>query len=158
MELLQLRYFYDSAQTESFSKTAEKYLVPATSVSASVKRLETELGCSLFDRCANRIILNENGKRLKKSLHIIFPELDSAIGDITFQQNDTREIRILVRGMRRRITDMIIKYNGQHPKVTFKTVFDFQATDYQQYDIIIDEPSDNYPDWSVLFSLTTLSG
>ena len=43
MELLQLRYFFESAKSESFSKTAEKYMVPITSVSASVKRLEREL-------------------------------------------------------------------------------------------------------------------
>ena len=42
MEMLQLRYFYESAQNESFAKTAEKYMVPTTSVSASVKRLEKE--------------------------------------------------------------------------------------------------------------------
>ena len=50
MELLQLRYFFDSAKNEHFAKTAEKYWVPASSVSASIKRLEEELGCKLFDR------------------------------------------------------------------------------------------------------------
>ena len=47
MELLQLRYFYESAKHENFAKTAEKYMVPASSISASVKRLEDELGCKL---------------------------------------------------------------------------------------------------------------
>ena len=40
MELLQLQYFYDTSKTENFAKTAEKYLVPPSSVSASVKRLD----------------------------------------------------------------------------------------------------------------------
>ena len=70
MEFLQLRYFFESAKNESFAKTAEKYQVPATSVSASVKRLEAELGCELFHRSSNRIMLNDNGKRLQKSLFI----------------------------------------------------------------------------------------
>ena len=48
MEMLQLRYFYDSARTESFSKTAKKYMVPVSSVSASIKRLEKELDTELF--------------------------------------------------------------------------------------------------------------
>lgn len=55
MEMLQLKYFLESAKSESFAKTAEKYMVPASSVSASVKCLEQELGCSLFDRSCNRI-------------------------------------------------------------------------------------------------------
>ena len=57
MELLQLRYFFDSSKNESFAKTAQKYMVPPSSVSASVKRLESELGCRLFDRQSNRIKL-----------------------------------------------------------------------------------------------------
>ena len=64
MEFLQLRYFYESARTQSLSKTASKYMVPASSVSASIKRLEGELGCQLFERTANRITLSESGKRL----------------------------------------------------------------------------------------------
>ena len=76
MELLQLRYFFDSAKTENFSKTAERYKVPPSSVSSAVKRLENELGVQLFDRTDNRILLNENGKRVQQSLCIVFDELD----------------------------------------------------------------------------------
>ena len=50
MEMLQLRYFYESAMAESISKTAQKFMVPASSVSASIKRLEKELGVELFVR------------------------------------------------------------------------------------------------------------
>ena len=79
MELLQLRYFYESAKNENFAKTAEKYMVPPSSVSASVKRLEDELGCKLFDRRSNRITLNENGMQLQNSLSVIFDELDQTV-------------------------------------------------------------------------------
>ena len=73
MELLQLRYFYETAQTESIAKTAERHLVPASSVSASIKRLEDELGFKLFDRQSNRIVLNENGKNFQRTCMTIFP-------------------------------------------------------------------------------------
>lgn len=49
MELLQLKYFCDAAETENFSKTAKKYLVPTSNISQSIKRLERELGVELFD-------------------------------------------------------------------------------------------------------------
>ena len=65
MELLQLRYFFESAQSGSFSKTAKKYMVPLTSVSASIRRLEQELGCPLFVRHPNCVSLNEKGKILQ---------------------------------------------------------------------------------------------
>ena len=76
MEMLQLKYFFESAKNESFAKTAEKFMVPTTSVSASVKRLEQELGCKLFDRQSNSITLNANGKRMQQALCVVFSELE----------------------------------------------------------------------------------
>lgn len=155
MELLQLRYFYESAKTESFAKTAEKFMVPATSVSASVKRLEKELGCPLFTRSCNRIMLNEDGRTMFRSLHAVFNELDEAIGILSHPHEDTREIKLLVRAMRQEITDCIIEYKLRHPKTAFKTVFDFGDNDTENYDIIIDEKNNNYPQYASFELFTT---
>ncbi len=155
MELLQLRYFFESAKNENFAKTAEKYMVPATSVSASVKRLEKELGTELFHRSSNRIALNDNGKKLRQSLSIIFNELDQTVDSLTTHGTDTREIKMLVRAMRGEITDFIIEYKTKHPHIAFKTVFDFDETDFQKYDIIIDELSGNYPQYEKIHLYTT---
>ena len=155
MELLQLRYFYESAKTESFAKTAEKYMVPTSSVSASVKRLEKELGVELFDRSCNKIALNSSGKKFQQSICTIFGELDSAVQNITSPPADDREIKILVRATRQKITESIIEYNSNHPGIKFKTVFDFSETDFGKYDIIIDEKADVYSDFDN-FELSTL--
>lgn len=155
MEILQLRYFYESAKTENFARTAEKYLVPATSVSASVKRLEKELGCTLFHRSCNRIMLNDNGRRLQQSLQVIFDELDSAVDSLTSASTDTREIKILVQAMRREITDLIIEYKTRHPHMAFKTIFDFDETDFESYDIIIDEKAEKYHGYEKFDLFTT---
>lgn len=147
MEILQLRYFFDSAKTENFAKTAQKYMVPTTSVSASVKRLENEIGCTLFDRLSNRIILNDNGKKLQQSLCVIFNELDQTIDSLATATEDTREIKMLVRAMRSKITDYIIEYKTKNPHISFKTVFDFADTDIENYDIIIDDKPEKYEDY-----------
>lgn len=145
MEMLQLRYFFDTAKTGSFAKTAEHYAVPATSVSASVKRLEKELGCQLFDRTCNRIALNKNGRELQQSLGVIFEELDRTVYSLSNVNPDIREIKLLVRAMRGKITDHIIEYNAKHPHIKFKTCFDFGESNYENYDIIIDEEAELYP-------------
>lgn len=139
MEILQLKYFYESAKNESFAKTAQKYMVPITSVSASVKRLENELNCSLFDRHSNRITLNDNGKRLQNSLFKVFAELENAINSVSPSSMDTREITILVRAMRTEVTELIIEYKKLHPYISFKTYFDFNTTDFDRFDIIVDD-------------------
>lgn len=144
MEILQLRYFFESAKNGSFAKTAQKYMVPTTSVSSSVKRLENELGCKLFDRLANKIILNQNGIKLQQSLLTVFEELDHAVDSLSAFANDTREIKMLVRAMRYIITDYIIEYKTKHPNITFKTVFDFDETNFEDYDIIIDDKPELY--------------
>lgn len=143
MELLQLRYFFESAKTENFAKTAERHYVPTSSVSGSVRRLEKELGCQLFERSANRLTLNQNGKRLFQSLQVAFDEIDSAVKDLTTVEDD-RVIRMLVRAMRGNVTDYIIEYNRTKPQVQFQINFDNADQDFDKYDIIIDERSDVY--------------
>lgn len=144
MELLQLRYFQESATNGSFAKTAESHNVPATSVSASVKRLEKELGCSLFDRACNRIQLNENGKLFLKTVDEILRKLEHAVYALQREVDDDRQIRMLVRTTRGEITNAIIAFKQKFPKAIFRTVFDFSETDYDSYDIVIDEQKDDY--------------
>ncbi len=144
MEILQLRYFYESAKTQSFTSTANKYLVPVSAVSSSVKRLEKELGCQLFDRDANRIRLNNNGRLLQQSLCAVFHELDDTIEKLTAHNQDSREIKLLVRGMRRNITDYIAEYKTLYPDTTFKIAFEQEGVDFLNYDVIIDEENPCY--------------
>ena len=145
MEILQLRYFLESAKTENFSKTAEKYMVPTSSVSSSIRRLEAELHCPLFDRTANRLRLNRNGKRFSHALQTAFDEIETAMQELSAEQEDTREIRLWIRALRSDITDAIIEFRKLHPQIVFKTVFDFSDQDPDSFDLIIDERTDRYP-------------
>ena len=146
MELLQLQYFFDTSKTENFAKTAEKYFVPPSSVSASVKRLEHELGCRLFDRYSNRIILNDNGRLLQSYLCIVFEELKQAKDRLSSTEKSGGRINALVRSLRGSITDAMIRYRELHPSITFKTDFDLDRTEAGGYDLIIDERNDSYVD------------
>lgn len=147
MEILQLRYFYESAKTENFTRTAEKFQVPTTSVSASVKRLEKELGCPLFDRVSNRIILNANGQLLQQTLCSVFRDLDAVTEKLATHNSDSRQIKLLVRGMRRQVTELITEYSSTHTYIPFKTVFNYGDTDFNQFHIIVDEEKTSYTDY-----------
>lgn len=119
-------------------------MVPLTSISAAVKRLEAELGCPLFDRYSNRVVLNENGKKLQNSLCMIFDELDTVIQSISPANTNKQEIKICVRALRNEITDHIIEYINLHPNVSFKTIFNFTNETVDDYDVVIDDNPDNY--------------
>ena len=147
MELLQLRYFFESAKNESFAKTAEKYMVPASSVSASVKRLEEELGCKLFDRRSNRVVLNESGIQLQSSLSVIFDELDQTVEKIRTNKPKKTEIRILVLAMRDHICDIMFEYQKLYPNVHFVAMFDVDNDVASDYDLIIDKYCESYQEY-----------
>ena len=155
MEILQLRYFFESAQSGSFSKTANKYGVPLTSVSASIRRLEKELDCPLFVRHPNCVSLNEKGKILQKALWVIFGELDAALDRIGQDAVESREIHVLIRGMRRKITNLILDYKKRYPNNSFRISFDFDDTEIGEYDVIIDEESELYAEYQKFEFYTT---
>lgn len=150
MDILQLRYFYDSANYLSISKTAEKYGVPSTSVSASIRRLEKELGCKLFDRTPNRISLNNQGMIMRDSLKRIFNEMDSMLEAVSGSVDDPKEIKILVKAIRAMITEQVIQYKKKYAQSRFKLVADFDETAIDDYDIIIDTKSDMYTGYDSL--------
>ncbi len=150
MDLLQLRYFYDSANYMSISKTAEKYNVPPTSVSASIRRLEDELGCKLFERTANRITLNHRGKVMRDSLRLIFDEMERMLQNVSGAVDDTKEIKILVKAIRSLITARIIQYKSKYTNTRFHLVADFDETQMDDYDIIVDTESDFYTGYEAL--------
>ncbi len=145
MELLQLQYFAESAETENFSKTAAKYLVPPSTVSASIKKLETELGCDLFDRGANTVHLNANGRAFFKMVHAALALLEEGKNELlppTAQKTET--IRLLIRSERSFINDRMVQFKRQYPHVNFRLTHTFSPHDLTDYDIIIDGPSGEY--------------
>lgn len=145
MEILQLRYFLESAKNENFSLTAAQHYVPPSSVSSSIKKLEKELGCSLFEHLSNKIILNDNGKIFYEAVNAAFSTLDSAV--VKLSKNDSAlsgTIHILVRTERSLVTEKMIDFRKKYPQVVFHMTHNFASGDYLRYDMIIDESTDKY--------------
>ena len=148
MEMLQLRYFYESAMAENFSKTAQKFMVPASSVSASIKRLEKELGTELFVRTGNRIFLTEKGRRFLSVVSNTLSQLDDSIAALETEGEVKGTLSILVRCTRQRIVQSIMSFYKQYPSIFFKLTFDDVPENYDRYDIIISSPEAALADYS----------
>lgn len=123
MELLQLNYFCDAAITQNFSKTAEKYNVPPSNISQSIKRLETELSVSLFDRHANRVVLNERGQAFFETVQQALSLLESARTMVTDHQS-VRQLRLVIHVNRRIVMQAIERYQSNHPEINILTTHD----------------------------------
>jgi DNA-binding transcriptional LysR family regulator len=62
MELQQMRYVVAVAETENFTRAAERCLVVQSALSHQIARLERELGARLFERTSRRVRLTPAGE------------------------------------------------------------------------------------------------
>lgn len=147
MEMLQLRYFYDSAMAESFSKTAKKYMVPVSSVSASVKRLEQELGMELFVRTGNRVMLNEKGRQFLGVVSSTLSQLDMGVSALSADPAPKQTLSILVRCTRQNVIRQIINFNKLYPSVFFKLTFDDLPKNFGNYDLVVSTAHEGLADY-----------
>ncbi|MBQ8528583.1 MAG: LysR family transcriptional regulator [Clostridia bacterium] len=139
MELLQLKYFCDAAESENFSRTAEKYKVPTSNISQTVKRLEDELGVKLFRRSPNRVTLSKEGRIFYDGAKRALNYLDCAKRSLTDPDGELGgEIRLLIRAHRRTSTLAVEKFKKLYPKVQISINHDTDAV-YSDYDFIISD-------------------
>lgn len=76
MNLQQLEYIVAVAELKSFTKAADYCCVTQATLSAMVKKLESELEVVLFDRKANPIVCTDIGKELVQKAKVILKELE----------------------------------------------------------------------------------
>ena len=138
MELLQLRYFCDAARTQNLSKTAKKYLVPTSNISQSIKRLEKDLGCELFDHRSNKILLNDDGKRFFAKANQALSLLDGAREELRERSDElSGELRIACCCNRKNVTEAIEIFRRQFPLVNLSISHSMNSN--ENFDIIISD-------------------
>lgn len=135
MELLQLKYFCDAAITENFSVTAKKFMVPPSNISQSVKRLERELKTELFDRKANSIKLNENGRAFYEKISESLRLIDEATHNMS-EIESCGKIIICVNANRRIVIQAIEKFTRCYPNVAINTEYSADAAN-PEFDLVI---------------------
>ena len=144
MELLQLAYFCDAAETQNFSKTAKKYNVPPSNISQSVKRLETELEVTLFERTANRVALSERGRvfytDVKRALTILERSRDAL-----YNGEDEGCLKINIQVSRRLAMEAIEKFQACFPRVDIVTRHE-PETDPMEFDLVVTDKRLNADD------------
>lgn len=136
MEILQLTYFCDAAQTENFSKTAKKFGVPPSGVSQSIGRLEREVGTALFLRRANRVTLSEQGRHFYEQVSLSLSILQNAVDEVT-DREDTGKIRLCLNNNRRIVMEGVEQFRQCYPNVEL-IVSHFTDPAAEEFDLIVD--------------------
>jgi DNA-binding transcriptional LysR family regulator len=82
MDLRQLRFFLEVAQSGGFTRAADKLNTAQSAVSLAIKKLEDELEVKLFDRRDRRVSLTVEGETLVKNAKDIFRRVAQARQEI----------------------------------------------------------------------------
>lgn len=74
----QLQSFVILARTGSFTLTARELFLTQSAISHSMKALENDVGCRLFDRVGKKVHLTQAGEQLLKHAEIVLREMQTA--------------------------------------------------------------------------------
>ena len=125
--------------------------MPVSSVSASVKRLEDELGVLLFNRTVNRITLNEKGKQFYLSTKHALEELHSGVNAVSKSETSNQTLKILVNTTRETIVRRILHFSKFYPSISFKLELDKNDANADDYDLIVSFDDTNLEDYEFVY-------
>lgn len=95
MENFRLKVFRTVARNLNFRKASEELLITQPAVTQQIKALEEELGTSLFDRSAGKVVLTESGTMLAEyaeKLKALADEASQAVAEVSGTRGD--ELRV----------------------------------------------------------------
>ena len=82
----QLQYFIKIADKQNLTHAAQELFVSPPALTATLRRLEAELGCQLFDHHGRNIVLNSRGQILYQYAKTALSALDTARKEIALAQ------------------------------------------------------------------------
>ena len=91
MDILQLQYFQTIARLENITRASEILYVAQPNLSISIKRLEEDLGVSLFDRRKGKIKLTDTGRLFPAYVDDVLGQLDKAVEQVRESDRHARE-------------------------------------------------------------------
>lgn len=118
MELLQLQYFLLLAKEQHVTRTAELLHISQPSLSATIKKLEEELGAPLFVRKGRNIVLSPYGEAFKTYVENAFLSLENGKQVIARMKN--AEDSILNLGLLSPYVwnELLLHFSDLYPEIT----------------------------------------
>lgn len=136
MELLQLRYFLEVAESEHVTHSAQKLRVSQPSLTQAISRLERELGVQLFEPEGRGIRLTEAGRFYSKRIAKAVGEIDSATSELArFDEERSSIVRINVVSASNIVVDAVAEWRAQHPAAKFQIASSETASKIEPCDI-----------------------
>lgn len=131
MELRQLEYFVAVAEEQHFTRASERVLVAQPAISQQVRRLEAELGETLFDRDRRHVRLTAAGHALLPHARATLASAErarAAVASISGLMSGQLTIGVFEGAPERLLAGMLGQFRNAHPSVWVRIREDY-ATD-----------------------------
>ena len=82
MDIDKLYYFFAAAESESFTKAADRCHIAQTTMSKYIAQLEKETGCTLFLRSRSRLSLTKEGRQFYEGMKKIHGDYETLLSSL----------------------------------------------------------------------------
>ncbi|WP_447043744.1 LysR family transcriptional regulator [Vreelandella sp. H-I2] len=163
MQISMFKYFLAVAETGSIRQASLTLHVSASAISRQIQNLEHSFQTTLFDRCADGMLLTEEGKVLALHMQRTMREMELArakIDDLHGLTAGTVRYATIEGVVRAWLFPAIADFQSIYPLVKFKGFISgaeavYQALENDQVDFGITMHDDFYPDIGIVEKFTT---
>ncbi len=120
LSIRHLRAFYAVAQAGSFTRAAESLHLTQSTLTATIKQLEDQVGLTLFDRTTRQVLLSSEGKRFLPVAERLLSDFDTALADlraVSEQQQGQVGIAASPSTISRLLPGIVKQYRRDHPNI-----------------------------------------
>jgi LysR family transcriptional regulator, cyn operon transcriptional activator len=125
VDIRHLRYFLAVAETQNFTRAAQRLRITQPSISQAVAQLERALGAALFRRMGKRVQLTEAGASFRASAEVVLRKLDEArasVRDVTGLLTGHVDIGVIPALHVAWLPWVLERMSHAHPGVTIRVV------------------------------------
>lgn len=134
--LSSLRYFEAAARLQSYSKAADELFVSQAAVSQTIRRLEDDLDCKLFQRKGRGMALTSKGQTLLEHVALGFEQVICGLNKI---QNEPLDGLLKVSAppsfASRWLLPRLWKFTLEHPDISIRIITTCEAMDVQHGEV-----------------------
>lgn len=120
MEIRQLRYFLDIAQTEHLTISAKQLFVTQSTLSHGLRQIEEELGVQLFERVGRGLKLSQAGLVFRDYAARALQELEAgrmALADLASLQAGRLTVGVIPTFLHTVVPAVVAAFNARYPKI-----------------------------------------
>lgn len=122
MDIAQLQNFQMIAKMENLTKAAENLHISQPALSASLNRLENELGVELFDRVGRRLHLNECGQIFLTYADSMLSSFSDAKDELSAYTSSQTPVLTVYVASKLGMDDLYFRYKQDYPDTILKRI------------------------------------